>query len=129
MALNDIPVILTHYKLLVTEAPCVKMRELDGGQLVPVVDRNTNEEQFVVVLFAKARPSEGRRKTKGEEIRVNLPGDPGAGFEEGDYVELINPVINTYEMRGEDGKITASGLWFKADGLTPAARIVSAPAA
>ncbi len=129
MALNDIPVILSHYKLMITEAPCVKMRELDGGQLVPVVDRNTNEEQFVVVLFAKARPSEGRRKTKGEEIKVNLPRDPGEGFEEGDYVELINPVINTYEMRGEDGKITASGLWFKADGLTPAARIVSAPAA
>ncbi|MCR3746897.1 hypothetical protein [Lentzea californiensis] len=129
MALNDIPVILSHYKLLITEAPCVKMRELDGGQLVPVVDRNTNEEQFVVVLFAKARPTEGRRKSKGEEIKVNLPRDPGEGFEEGDYVELINPVINTYEMRGEDGKITASGLWFKADGLTPAARIVSAPAA
>ncbi|MGZ3142508.1 hypothetical protein ACVDFE_11035 [Lentzea chajnantorensis] len=129
MALNDIPVILSHYKLLITEAPCVKMRELDGGQMVPVVDRNTNEEQFVVVLFAKARPSEGRRKSKGEEIKVNLPRDPGEGFEEGDYVELINPVINTYEMRGEDGKITASGLWFKADGLTPAARIVSAPAA
>jgi hypothetical protein len=129
MALNDIPVILSHYKLMITEAPCVKMRELDGGQMVPVVDRNTNEEQFVVVLFAKARPTEGRRKTKGEEIKVNLPRDPGEGFEEGDYVELINPVINTYEMRGDDGKITASGLWFKADGLTPAARIVSAPAA
>lgn len=129
MALNDIPVILSHYKLMITEAPCVKMKEIDGGRLVPVVDRITNEEQFVVVLFAKPRPTEGRRKAKGEEIKVNLPCDPGEGFEEGDYVELINPVINTYEMRGEDGKITASGLWFKADGLTPAAQIVSAPAA
>lgn len=129
MALNDVPVILSHYKLMITEAPCVKMRELGNGQTVPVIDKFTNEEQYVVVLFAKARPVEGKRKAKGEEIRVNLPHDPGAGFEEGDYVELVNPVINTYEMRGEDGKITASGMWFKADGLTPAARVVSVPAA
>ena len=35
MALNDIPVILSHYKLMITEAPCVKMKELDGGRWSP----------------------------------------------------------------------------------------------
>ena len=55
-----------------------------------------------------------------KEIKVNLPTDPGEGFHEGTYVELINTVINTYEMRNDSGQITASGLWFKADGLKPA---------
>jgi hypothetical protein len=35
---------------------------------------------------------------------VNLPVDPGDGFEEGSYVELINPLLNTYEMRDDNGR-------------------------
>jgi hypothetical protein len=120
MALQDIPVYLGGYRLLVTEAPCVKMRELDNGDQMPVVDRRTGAEQYVVVVFAKPQPVQGRRASKGEEIKVNLPADPGEGFDEGTYVELVNAVINTYEMRNDSGQITASGLWFKADGLKPA---------
>ncbi|SDN55288.1 hypothetical protein [Allokutzneria albata] len=118
MALTDIPVHLGHYRLMVTEAPTVKMRESEGGVLTPVTNRE-GEEQYMVVLFAKPRPQPGKRPGKGEEIKVNLPGDPGEDFEEGSYVELVNPVINTYEMRNPEGRITASGLWFKADGLKP----------
>jgi hypothetical protein len=49
-------------------------------------------------------PQQGKRPGKGEEIRVNLPVDPGDGFEEGSYVELINPLLNTYEMRDDNGR-------------------------
>jgi hypothetical protein len=130
MALQNIPANLGGFRLMVTEAPAVKMREAKDGTLTPVVDRDTQSEQYVVVLFAKPKPVAGKRAGKGEEIRVNLPGAPADEFEEGDYVELINLVINTYEMRGDDGKISASGMWFKADGLKPVFKsAVTSPAA
>jgi len=125
MALQNIPANLGGFRLMVTEAPAVKMREAKDGTVTPVVDRDTLAEQYVVVLFAKPKPVAGKRAGKGEEIRVNLPGAPADEIEEGDYVELINLVINTYEMRGEDGKISASGMWFKADGLKPVIKTAS----
>ena len=128
MALQNIPANLGGFRLMVTEAPAVKMRETDRGELVPVVDRETGAEQYVVTLFAKPQPVAGRRPGKGEEIRVNLPSAPADEIEEGDYVELVGLVINTYEMRGEDGRITASGMWFKADALKPVARGLSSVA-
>lgn len=119
--MQDISINLSNYKLMVTEAPTVKTRENpQTGELETVTNRK-GEVQFVVVLFAKPIPQQGRRQGKGEEIRVNLPADPGEDFEEGTYVELINGVLNTYEMRDDTGRITASGLWFKADSLKPAA--------
>ncbi|MBP2339041.1 hypothetical protein JOF41_005219 [Saccharothrix coeruleofusca] len=126
MALQDLPVLLNGYRLMITEAPAAKMREAEDGSVTPVVDRATGEVQYVVTLFAKPVPMEGRRAGKGEEIRVNLPGDPGEGFEEGTYVELVNPVVNTYEIpdRVDPRKIASAGLWFKASGLKPAARPV-----
>ncbi|MGO1050506.1 hypothetical protein [Crossiella sp. CA198] len=129
MALQDLPVNFGGHRLMITESPTVKMKELDNGVMTPVVDRRTGIEQYTVILFAKPRPAEGRRTAKGEEIKVNLPGDPGPGFEEGSYVELVNAVVNTYEMRNENGAITASGLWFKADGLKPVSRSGELPTA
>ncbi|MGO1056709.1 hypothetical protein [Crossiella sp. CA198] len=127
MALQNIPVALAGFRLLVTEAPTVKVRELDNGELAPVVDRRTGVEQYVITVFAKPLPTaDGRRPGKGEEIKVNLPADPGPGFEEGTYVELVAPVLNTYEMRNEAGVITASGLWWKAEGLKPVYREAAA---
>jgi hypothetical protein len=120
--MQNIPVLLSGYRLMVTEAPTTKMRETRAGEFEPVTDRE-GVTQFVVVLFAKPIAQPGQRSRKGEEIKVNLSADPGDGFEEGSYVELVNPIVNTYEMRDPNtGAITASGLWFKADGLTPAAR-------
>ncbi|GGM72627.1 hypothetical protein GCM10012275_49040 [Longimycelium tulufanense] len=119
--MQDIPVVLNGYNLMVVEAPVVKTKELESGELVSVTNRD-GVEQYVVSLFAKPVPRPGERGRKGEEIKVNLPGDPGEGFEEGSYVELVNPVLNTYEMRGEGNQITAAGIWWKADGLKPAAR-------
>lgn len=118
--MQDISINLGNYRLMVTEAPTMKTREnQQTGELETVTNRK-GEVQFVVVLFAKPVPQPGKRPGKGEEIRVNLPVEPGDGFEEGNYVELINPVLNTYEMRDDNGRITASGLWFKAEGLKPA---------
>src|SRR4030088_195680 len=98
MALQDIPVYLGGYRLLVTEAPCAKMRELENGDQIPGVERRNGAEQYGVVVFPKPQQVRGRRQGKGEEIKVNLPTDPGEGFDEGTYVELVNAVINTYEM-------------------------------
>jgi hypothetical protein len=118
--MKDIAFIATNYKFMITEEPAMKTREnKKTGEFETVVDRD-GVTQFVVMLFAKPRPQPGQRVGKGEEIKVNLASDPGDGFAEGSYVELINPVLNTYEMTNDEGRITGSGLWFKAEGLKPA---------
>jgi len=126
--MQDIPVNLGGYTLMVTEEPSIKMREGDDGELVQVINR-AGELQFVVSLFAKA-PSQPGRRSKGEEITVNLPVDPGKDFKAGTYVELIKAVINTYEIPDRDNprKIASAGIWFKAEGLKPAKRGLSSAA-
>lgn len=118
--MKDIPFISSDYKFMITEAPTMKMREEKSGELVPAFDKNTKAIPFVVMLFAKPRPIEGQRTGKGEEIKVTLSTEPGEEFEEGMYVELISPVLNTWQTTGDDGRISASGLWFKAAGIKPA---------
>src|SRR5262245_7805985 len=114
-AMRNIPVNLSGFKLMVTEAPVLKMRENDKGEMVPATDYQ-GVQQYVVALFAKRRPSaEGGYAGKGEEIRVTLATDPGEGFEEGGYVELIDATVSHWSNdRGQ------SGLSFKAMGLKPA---------
>ena len=122
--MQDIPVNLGGFKLIVSEEPAMKMREdRETGEMVPVTDRQ-KVTQFVVSLFAKPIPAPGQMPRKGEEIRVTLSSDPGEGFEEGMRVELINAVANLYSMPDKEDprKIASAGLWFKADGLKPAAR-------
>ncbi|MGW4521055.1 hypothetical protein [Amycolatopsis sp. NPDC004378] len=113
-----------------TEPPTVKTRQLDTGELEPVTNRD-GELQFVVAVFAKPKAVEGKRQGKGEEIRVNLGVDPGDGYTEGTVVELINPLLNTYEIPDRDNPrlIASSGQWFKADGLKPVGGAVPAYAA
>jgi len=129
MALQDIPVFMGHFKVMITETPAAKMKRNTDGVEVPATDRE-GRPQYVVTVFVKPVPREGGRKLKGEEVKVNLgPVFPGEDFEEGDYVELINPVVNTYELTNDQGRITGSGLWWKADGLKPMTRTASAPKA
>ncbi len=116
--MQNLPINLSGFRLLVTEEPAVKTREIDGKR-VPVTNRN-GETQFVVAVFCKRQPMPGQeQQDRGEEIRVNLPVDPGSGFEVDTRVELIDPVVNTYEMRNDLGVITATGQWYKAAGLKP----------
>ncbi|ASR35559.1 hypothetical protein BAY61_11755 [Prauserella marina] len=118
--MRNIPVNLGGFKLMVTEAPVMKMREDGNGELVPVLAYGTNEQQFVVSVFAKRRPREdGGRVGKGEEIKVTLSADPGDGFDEGTYVELIDATTSPWAMKDDQGNVT-SGLSFKAAGLKPA---------
>ncbi|GGJ01585.1 hypothetical protein GCM10011581_43480 [Saccharopolyspora subtropica] len=114
--LKNIPVNMQGYKLMITEAPTLKMRENDNGEMVPVTDRQ-GAQQFVVSLFAKRKPQPGGFAEKGEEIKVTLTADPGPGFEEGTYVQLVDATASHWERR--DGDRFMSGLSFKADGLTP----------
>lgn len=108
------------HSLMVTEPPTMKMRVKDGKE-EPVVNRKTKAPEFVLMVFAKPIvPDDNGRLGKGEEIKVNLTADPGEGFTPGTYVELLDLVVNTYEMRNDDGVITASGLWFRAAGVKPA---------
>lgn len=122
--MDNIPVNLGGYKLIVSEEPAMKMREnKETGEMVPVTDRQ-GVTAFVVSLFAKPIPAPGQLPRKGEEIRVTLSTDPGEGFEEGMRVELINALVNLYAMpdREDPRKIASAGLWFKADGMKPATR-------
>lgn len=121
--MRDIPALLSGYTLMVTAEPEGKEKELEDGTKVPVTDRE-GVQTFSVLLLAKAKREAGEQVRKdGEEIKVNLPSDPGEGFEPGTFVELINPVINTFEMRDPENPraITNAGIWWKADGLKPAA--------
>ena len=83
-----------------------------------VTDRD-GVTQFVVSLFLKQRARPGERAPKGEEIKVTLATDPGAGFEEDTRVELVDPRINSYQIDSPDGR-SISGIAFKAMGLKPA---------
>lgn len=115
--MRDIPVNLNGFKLMVTEEPTTKTRETDDGRTEVVTD-SQGATRFVVSLFAKRRPSEpGERVGKGEEIKVTLSTDPGDGFEEGSYIELIDATVSPWEIR-ENGRMS-SGVSFKARGLKP----------
>lgn len=119
--MQDIPANVTGtHSLMVTELPTMKMRTKDGKE-EPVINKHTGAPEFVLMLFAKPIvPDENGRFGKGEEIKVNLTADPGEGFTPGTYVELLDLVVNTYQMRNDKGQITASGLWFRAAGVKPA---------
>ncbi|MEU6645499.1 hypothetical protein ABZ863_23505 [Saccharomonospora sp. NPDC046836] len=118
--MKDIPFVSSGYRFMVTEAPTMKMRENKTGELVPAADRQTGQVPFVVMLFAKPRPVVGQRPGKGEEIKVTVAHEPGEEIEEGSYVELVNPVLNTWQTTNDEGRITGSGLWFKAEAVKPA---------
>ena len=110
--MRDISINLGGHRLTVVEPPVVKVRD-DGSA---VVDRE-GATQFVVSLFVKPLAVAGVRTPKGEEIRVTLGCDPGEGFAEGEWVELIDPRVNAWEIRDESTGRVSSGLAFKALGL------------
>ncbi|MGW5790999.1 hypothetical protein ACWEV3_10375 [Saccharopolyspora sp. NPDC003752] len=118
MALKDIPANLGGYKLMITEAPTMKMKEDKNGVQEQVVDRRTGEGHYLVSLFAKKRPQEGEFAQRGEEIKVTLTQNPGEGFEEGTYVELLSATVSHWERRSEEGRFS-SGLSYKAIGMKP----------
>lgn len=124
MALNNLPIVLEGFRLLVTEPVQVKTREVNGV-VTPVVNRD-GEEQYVVVLFAKPRPRADGRKARGEEIRVSLPYEPAEHYEEGTYVELVNPMVSYYEIEDRESGRKSSGLSFKAETLAPAMPVARA---
>ena len=119
--MKNLPVDLRGFKLMVTEAPEMKTRvDRETGQVTPVTEYGSDEPQFVVVLFAKAKEvgASGRRD-KGEEIKVTLPRDPGEGIEEGMLVELSGATVSPYEIKNDAGYITMSGLSYKARTIVP----------
>lgn len=108
--MRNIPVLLNGWRLMVTEEPQLKTREVDGAAEV-VTDRD-GASQFVVSVFAKAKGE------KGEEIRVTLGTDPGPGFEDGTLVELVGATVSPYSFKNSRGE-TVSGLAWRAMGLKP----------
>ncbi|WP_433871883.1 hypothetical protein [Saccharopolyspora sp. CA-218241] len=117
MMLKNIPANMGGYKLMVTEEPTIKMRENEQGVAEPVVNRQTGAQEFVVSLFAKRRVQPGEYAGKGEEIKVTLTADPGEGFDEGTYVQLVDATVSHWE--NQRGGRYSSGLSFRAIGLTP----------
>ena len=83
------------------------------------MDRVTNARLFTVSLFAKLRANESGRRGKGEEIKVTVETDPGEGFAEGTYVQLVNARVSPYSFQNDRTGQIMSGLSFKATGLTP----------
>lgn len=110
--MKNISINLAGYRLTVAEAPAVKVKE-DG---TPKTDWS-GATQYEVALFVRQIPQAGQRTPKGEEIRVTLATDPGEGFGEGEWVELIDPRVSPWEIK-EQGRMS-SGLSFKALGLKP----------
>lgn len=108
--MRNIPVVLTGFRLMVTEEPSLKTREVDGTSEI-VTDRD-GASQYVVSVFAKSKGE------KGEEIRVTLSTDPGEGFEDGTLVELVGATVSPYSFKNNRGE-TVSGLAWRALGLKP----------
>ncbi|MBB5910491.1 hypothetical protein [Actinoalloteichus hymeniacidonis] len=111
---------LTGYKLMITEAPQMKMRTDDVTGVESVATGFDGAPQFVVKLFMKKRPVEGERVPKGEEYAVTLRADPGDGFDEGSYVELIDATVSPWQ--NQRGSRFSSGISFSALGLKPTGR-------
>jgi hypothetical protein len=119
--MRDIPANLNGHKLMITEPPAMKIRSVkqkDGSYTEEIVVNRQEVTMFAVELLVKERAQAGRKASKGEVISVTLTADPGDGFEEGDYVELVDLVINPYRIDSEDGRVIA-GIAFKAAGLKP----------
>ncbi|GAA0614329.1 hypothetical protein GCM10010174_34980 [Kutzneria viridogrisea] len=115
--MQQIPVNLNGYKLIVVEAPAMKTRQVDGRDEL-VTDRRTGATLFEVSLFARQRPEPGQKAAKGEEIKVTLATDPGEGFEEDTRVELVGATVSPYSFKNDKGE-TVSGIAFRALGLKP----------
>lgn len=113
--MQNLRVNLENYKLTVVEPPAPKFKRDDNDQVVAAVDRS-GVQVFSVSLFAKMVPAAGEYVQKGEEITVTLATDPGAGFDEGQRVVLVDPTVSPYRME-KNGKVNA-GISFKALGLT-----------
>lgn len=118
MALRNIPVVMDAFKLIISEAPVMKMKKDDRGQMVPAT--HDGVQLFVVSLFAKQRPNAEGWAPKGEEIKVTLTADPGDGFEEGMPVSLISPSVSPWS--NDNG----GGVSWRAEGLAPAVRMSAA---
>jgi hypothetical protein len=114
--MRDIPCNLGGYTLMVTESPEMKTRQTDDGGTELVIDRDTKANLFVLSLFAKQRPVNGR-KFKGEEIKVTIETDPGE-LTEGTYVELIDSRVSPYSFKNDRNE-TVAGISFRAAGVTP----------
>ncbi|GHH59788.1 hypothetical protein [Lentzea cavernae] len=120
MGLRNIPVVMESFKLMISEAPVMKMKKDDKtGQPVPATD-HFGVQLFVVSLFAKSLPNADGYAPKGEEIKVTLTSDPGDGFNEGDYVSLIAPTVSPWS--NDNG----GGVSWRAEGLAPAIRAAAA---
>lgn len=106
--MKNMPIILADRRLMLTELPTLKTREVDGHTEI-VTDRD-GAQQFTATVFMKAKGE------KGEEIKVTLATDPGDGFEEGDIVDLVDPRASFYSFKSGRGE-TVSGIAYRATGL------------
>lgn len=109
--MRNIPINLGGYRLMIAEPPTMKTRKGKSGQEEIVTD-DEGVTRFVVSLFAKIKGQ------KGEEIRVTLATDPGEGFDDGDFVELVEPTLSPYAFKNDSGE-TVAGIAFSAKGLKP----------
>ncbi|MFD5831333.1 hypothetical protein [Lentzea sp. NPDC060358] len=107
--MKNMPIILSDRRLMLTELPTLKTREVDGH--TEIVTDKDGAQQFVVSLFMKAKGE------KGEEVKVTLGTDPGDGFDEGDIVDLVDPRASFYSFKNGRGE-TVSGIAYRAMGLT-----------
>lgn len=118
--MKNLPVDLSGYKLMVSEAPTLKMRtdKKTGEEVVSTV-YGTDIPQYVVNLFAKPKePGPTGRRAKGEEIKVTFTTEPSDGIDEGMFIQLIAPTVSHFEIE-EDGVIKMSGLSYAASALSP----------
>jgi hypothetical protein len=117
--LQNLPVNLEGYKLMVTEAPELKMFMKDGQQQVATV-YGTGEPIYVISVFAKAKEAGASgKRLRGEEIRVELTNEPEEAIEEGSYVSFVRPTVSVTDFT-PDGGDRFVGQKFRASSVVPA---------
>ncbi|SDD49546.1 hypothetical protein [Glycomyces harbinensis] len=116
--LQKLPINLTGYSLMVTEAPELKTFVKDGQSQVAMT-YDTQESIYVVSVFAKSlQKFENGKRPKGEEIKVEFTRDPGEEFDEGMYVQLDRPSVSVSEFTNDKGRTFVTQK-FAAEGLVP----------
>ncbi|WP_157930657.1 hypothetical protein [Glycomyces xiaoerkulensis] len=119
--LQKLPIDLSGYTLMISEAPELKSFTDKNGQTQVATEYGTDKPVYVVSVFAKSRQTFANgKRPKGEEIKVEFTREPAEQeFDEGMYIQLDRPTVSVSDFTNPEGNRFINQK-FHAEGLVPA---------